>query len=155
MGLSGKLESEIEIKANASDFFQVFRKQLHELPKISSDKLHRAQLDQGDWENVGSVKHWDYTIEGKKTSLKEKVEAIDDENKTITYSLFGEEISENYKTLKSTVKVSDKGSSGGGIVKWTFEYEKHKENITAASPQSYLDFVIKVTQDVDAHLSKA
>ncbi|MED6151284.1 hypothetical protein PIB30_081034 [Stylosanthes scabra] len=155
MGLSGKLESEIEIKTNASVFYNIFRKQLHEIPNISGDKVHRAQVHQGDWETVGSVKHWDYTIEGKKTSLKEKVEAIDDENKSITYSLFGEEISSNYKTLKSTIKVSEKGSSGGGIVKFTIEYEKHKENITAASPQSYLDFAVKVIQDIDAHLSKA
>ncbi|XP_057739252.1 MLP-like protein 43 [Arachis stenosperma] len=151
MSLSGKVESEIEIEANASEFYKVFRKQLYDIPKISSDKVHGAQVHQGDWENLGSVKHWDYTIEGKKTSAKEKIEAIDDENKTITYSLFGEKISNDYKTLKGTIKVSDK-VSGGGIVKWIFEYEKHKENITAASPQSYLDFAIKVTQDIDAHL---
>ncbi|RYR32384.1 hypothetical protein Ahy_A10g046961 [Arachis hypogaea] len=123
--------------------FKDFGKQLYEV----------AQVHQGDWQNVGSVQHWDYTIEGKKTSAKDKIEAIDDENKTITYSLFGEEISNDYKTFKGTIKVSDKGS-GGGIVKWTFEYEKNKKNMSAASPQSYLDFAIKVTRDIDAHVSK-
>ncbi|KAL4277528.1 MLP-like protein 43 [Arachis hypogaea] len=151
--LSGKVESETEIEANASDFYKVLRKQLYDVPNICPDDVHAAHVRQGDWENVGSVQQWDYTIEGKKTSAKEKIEAIDDENKTITYSLFGEEISNDYKTFKGTIKVSDKGS-GGGIVKWTFEYEKNKKNMTAASPQSYLDFAIKVTRDIDAHVAK-
>jgi len=40
-------------------------------------------------------------------------------------------------------------------VKWTFEYEKLSENITAASPESYLDFATMVTKDIDDHLVKA
>ncbi|KAK7273859.1 hypothetical protein RIF29_14923 [Crotalaria pallida] len=153
MALSGKVETEIEIQAPAAKFFDIFRKQLHKLPEISKDKIHGAKVHEGDWENIGSVKHWDYTIEGKKTTHKSKIEAIDDENKSITYSIFDAKVSESYKSLKATLQVIDKGN--GGIVKWTFEYEKLKENITAASPESFLDIAVNVTKDIDAHLVKA
>jgi hypothetical protein len=43
---------------------------------------------------------------------------------------------------------------GGGIVKWTFEYEKLKDDITGASPDSYLDVAIKIANEIDAHLVK-
>lgn len=95
---------------------------------------------------------WNHA-EGRKTSAKEKIEAIDDDNKIISYSLFDGEISEGYKSLRGTLQVINK--ENGGIVKWTFEYEKLQENITAASPDSFLDFAAKVTKDIDDHLVKA
>ncbi|KAK7308726.1 hypothetical protein VNO77_42352 [Canavalia gladiata] len=153
MALSGKVETEIAIQASASKFYNIFRKQLHRVPNISTERVHGAKVHEGDWENVGSVKHWDYTIEGRKKSAKEKIESIDDHNKLISYSLFDGDINENYKSLKVTLQVIDKEI--GGIVKWTIEYEKLKENISAASPDSYLDFAVKVSQDIDAHLVKA
>ncbi|ESW25296.1 hypothetical protein PHAVU_003G023600 [Phaseolus vulgaris] len=153
MSLSGKVEGEVEIQASADKFFHIFRKKLHHVPNISSERIHAAKVHEGDWENVGSVKHWDITIEGKKTSVKEKIEAIDDDNRILTYSLFDGEISESYKSFKGTLQVIDK-ENNGGIVKWTFEYEKLSENITAASPESYLEFASVVTKDIDDHLLK-
>ncbi|RDY03951.1 MLP-like protein 43 [Mucuna pruriens] len=153
MALSGKVEAEIEIQAPAAKFYNIFRKQLHHIPNISTERVHGAKVHEGDWENVGSVKHWDYTIEGKKTNAKEKIEAIDDDNKSITYSFFDGEISESYKSLRATLQVIDK--ENGAIVKWTYEYEKLKENIAAASPDSYLDLATMITKDIDAHLLKA
>jgi len=91
-------------------------------------------------------------VEGKKTSAKEKIEVVDDANKTIIFSIFDGEIGESYKSLRATLQTIDK--ENGGIVKWTYEYEKLSENITAPSPQSFLDFVILVTKDIDDHLVK-
>ncbi|CAI8605510.1 unnamed protein product [Vicia faba] len=94
-----------------------------------------------------------HLLKGKKVSAKAKIEAIDDDNKVIIYSLFEGEVSENYKSFKSTFQVIDK-EHGGGIVKWTFEYEKLKEDIAFGSPESYLVFAEKVSKDIDAHLVK-
>ncbi|XP_045803281.1 MLP-like protein 43 [Trifolium pratense] len=152
MALSGKVESEVEIEAPAAKFYNVFRKQLEHLPNITTH-IHDAKVHEGDWENVGSVKHWEFTIDGKKVSAKAKIESIDDENKVITYSIFDGEFSEKYKSLKSIIQVIDK-EHGGGIVKWTYEYEKLKEDITGLSPELILDFAIKITKDIDAHLVK-
>lgn len=62
MALSGKVETEIEIQAPAAKFYNLFRKQLHHIPQICTEMVHGAKVHEGDWENVGSVKHWDYTI---------------------------------------------------------------------------------------------
>ncbi|GAU30867.1 hypothetical protein TSUD_15530 [Trifolium subterraneum] len=153
MVLSGKVESEVEIQAPASKFYNVFRKQLEHLPNITTH-IHGAKVHEGDWENIGSIKHWEFTIDGKKLSAKAKIESIDDDNKIITYGIFDGEFSENYKSLKTIIQVIDKEHGDGGIVKWTYEYEKLKEDITGVSPELILDFAIKVTKEIDAHLIK-
>ncbi|PNX58315.1 MLP-like protein 34-like, partial [Trifolium pratense] len=150
MVLSGKVESEVEIQAPAAKFYNVFRKQLEHLPNISTD-VHETRVHEGDWENIGSIKHWEFTIDGKKVSAKEKIESIDDENKVIKYSVFDGDVSENYKSLNAIIQVIDK-EHGGGIVKFTYEYEKLKEDISGLSPELILDFAIKITKDIDAHL---
>ncbi|XP_057443319.1 MLP-like protein 28 [Lotus japonicus] len=147
--LSGKVETQIQIQAPAARFYNIFRKKLNHLPNMSTD-VHGAKVHKGDWENVGSVKHWDYTIEGKKTCAKEKIEAIDDDNMLLTYSVFDGEISEGYKSFKVILQVID--TENGGLVKFTIEYEMLKENITASSPDTFLAFATKVTKDIDAHL---
>ncbi|GAU30866.1 hypothetical protein TSUD_15520 [Trifolium subterraneum] len=150
--LGGKVQSEVEIQAPAAKFYNVFRKQLEHLPNISTH-IHGAKVQKGDWGNVGSVKNWDYTIDGKKISSKVKTESINDDNKAITYVLYDGNVSENYKSFKGTIQVTDK-KFGGGIVKWTYEFEKLKEDITGASPDSYLDFSMNLTKEIDAHLVK-
>ncbi|PNX90682.1 MLP-like protein 34-like [Trifolium pratense] len=132
----GKVQSEVEIQASAAQFYNFNRKQLEHLPNISTN-INGAK---GDWQNVGSVKQWEFTI--------------DDENKAITYSVFDGEVSKNYKSLKAIIQVIDKEHGGGGIVKLTYEYEKQKEDITGLSPQSILEFGIKVTKEIDVHLVK-
>ena len=91
--------------------------------------------------------------EGRKQSAKAKIETIDDDNKIIIYSFFEGDVSENYKSLKAILQVIPK-EHGGGIVKWTYEYEKLKEEITGSSPDSYLDFAVKLIKDIDSHLVK-
>ncbi|GAU30865.1 hypothetical protein TSUD_15510 [Trifolium subterraneum] len=150
--LGGKVVSEVEIQAPAAKFYNIFRKQLEQIPNISTH-IHGAKVHRGDWENVGSVKHWEFTIDGKKLSAKIKIESIDDDNKVITYSAFDGDVSKDYKSLKIIIQVIDK-ENGGGIVKWSYEYEKLKENITGASPDSYLNSALNITKEIDAHLVK-
>ncbi|CAL5206657.1 unnamed protein product [Lathyrus oleraceus] len=151
MDLCGKVFTEYEIEASAAKFYNIFRKQLQHIPNISPE-VHGARVIEGDWENVGSVIQWEYTIDGREESAKEKIDTLDDENKVITYSLFDGEVSENYKSLKGTLEVMDE--EYGALVRWSFEYEKIKEDITGAFPNSYLDLVLEVTKAVDAHLVK-
>jgi hypothetical protein len=61
----------------------------------------------------------------------------------MTYTIFDGDVSENYKSLKAIIQVVDK-EHGGGIVKWTYEYEKLKEDISYhLSPELILDFHYK------------
>lgn len=62
MGLTGKLEIEVEIKSPADKFYNTFRRNAHHIPNICSDKVHKIDVHEGDWETPGSVKNWGYTL---------------------------------------------------------------------------------------------
>ncbi|CAI8605515.1 unnamed protein product [Vicia faba] len=149
MALSGKVFTQFESEVPAAKFYNIFRKQLQYIPNISPE-VRGATLLEGEWDKVGSVIHWEYTIDGEEESAKGKIEGIDDENRVITFSLFDGDVSENYKSFKGTLQVMD--GEYGALVTWTFEYEKIKEDITGAVPVLYLDLVAEVTKDIDAHL---
>ena len=54
-----------------------------------------------------SILMW-YHADGNALSLKETVEAIDEENKSITYNIVDREVLKHYKSLKCSVQVSAK-----------------------------------------------
>ncbi|KAI5353289.1 hypothetical protein L3X38_006182 [Prunus dulcis] len=63
-----------------------------------------------------------------------------------------QEIFKHYKSFKVTLKETEK-TNGGSLVKWILDYEKVKDEIPA--PQSYQDFAVNITEDLDAHLVNA
>jgi hypothetical protein len=64
--LKGKLETEIEIKADPQKFYEIFKKQAHQVPN-ATDHIQAVEVHEGDWETHGSVKLWNYTV-GKPTT---------------------------------------------------------------------------------------
>lgn len=56
----------------------------------------------------------------------------------------------HYKSYKATVKTTPKPD--GGSVKVSVDYEKLNEDVPA--PDKYLDFVVNVVKDIDAHILK-
>ncbi|KAJ1409578.1 START-like domain superfamily [Sesbania bispinosa] len=149
--LTGKLIAEFGIRNSATDFFNVWAKQLHNLHNIA-ERMHDGKVHEGDWHDIGSVKIWTYTIDGKVETCKESIEAIDEENKLIIFNLFDGEISKNYKVLKPYLQVIDHKEQVGAVVKWTLEFEKLDEDV--ALPYHYLEFGTAMTKDIDAHLLK-
>lgn len=85
---------------------------------------------------------------------KETVEAIDEKNKTIAFRTVEGEVTKHYKSFKATVQVTPRGDgcsrSSSSSVKWNIEYEKQNEAVPA--PNKYLDFVVILTNNVDAYL---
>ncbi|KAK4263973.1 hypothetical protein QN277_029317 [Acacia crassicarpa] len=152
MALTGKLEVENETPIPASEFFQIFTKKLDNLQNIT-DHIHEAELHEGeDWHNIGSVKQWTLTVGGKVVKFNEKIEAYDEENKLVTFNLFEGDIQEQYKSLKITLKVTDKvggrGRGRGAVAKWIVEYEKLNQGIP--DPTAYVDLVTNIGKDVSA-----
>ncbi|KAA8532560.1 hypothetical protein F0562_032624 [Nyssa sinensis] len=151
MALVGKAEVEIDIESSADKFYDIFRSRAHHIPNVCPEKIQGIDVHEGDWETPGSVKQWNYVLDESAESVKETVEAIDEENKTVTFNVLEGDITKHYKSFKSILQVSAKGN--GGLVKWTVEYEKLKEDVPA--PDKYLDFAVTVSKDIDAHLLKA
>ncbi|XVF02858.1 hypothetical protein REPUB_Repub04eG0210800 [Reevesia pubescens] len=144
MAQNGKLEADLEVKVPADKFFSIIRSECHQIPNAASHKVHNVEVHEGDWESHGSVKLWKYSVEGKAEILKEKV-LVDDEN------LEGH-VMEEFKSYKVIFRIMPK-SDQSSLVKITLEYEKLNENIP--DPNRYLQFLVNLTKDIEAHLLKA
>ncbi|CBI26880.3 unnamed protein product, partial [Vitis vinifera] len=108
-------------------------------------------LHEGDWGTVGSVIEWSYVIDGKNHVAKEIVEAIDKENKAVTFKVIEGDLLKEYKSFKAIVQTISKGETTW--VRWTFEYEKLNKEIS--TPVKLLGFVIHMNEELDDHLIQA
>ncbi|CAK8561232.1 unnamed protein product [Lathyrus sativus] len=152
MVLAGKLITELGIKTPADKFFKLYASELHEVQN-HCERIHEAKLHEGEeWHDTDTVKHWTYVVDGEVHTCHETIEEIDQQNKRITWKLFGGDIDKHYKVFKLILEVSDK-ADGTAVVKWTVEYVKLSEDINP--PNGWMDFVCQCTRDIDANLVKA
>jgi len=150
MVLAGKLITELGIKTPADKFYKLFASELHEVQNVC-ERVHHTKLHEGeDWHHTDSVKHWTYVIDGEVHTCNESIEEVDDQNKKITYKLFGGDI-ENYKVFKLILEVLNK-ADGSSAVRWTIDYEKNNEDVD--TPNGWMDYLSKSTRDIDGHLVK-
>ncbi|KAJ9135767.1 hypothetical protein P3X46_032910 [Hevea brasiliensis] len=142
-----KLEVQTEIKSSAAKFYEILRSKAYLIPKICPDYVKDIQALQGDWDSVGSVRLWTY-VAGNCETVKEKVESIDEQSRTITFNILEGEIMKHYKTYKPIVQVTTIGP--GSLAKWSIEYEKKNEDIPP--PHKYMEFLANFNKAVDAYL---
>ncbi|XP_059592220.1 MLP-like protein 34 [Vitis vinifera] len=145
-----KMETHVEKKSPANEFYEVFSSKAHLIPKACPDKIKSIEVVEGDWKSVGSVKLWTYCIGGNTSSSKERVEKKDDKNKSITFKALDGEVMKDFKSVISILEVSAKDD--GSLVKWTLEYEKSNEKLLP--PDAYLSLVISMSKEIDAYLLK-
>ncbi|KAF5450393.1 MLP-like protein 28 [Juglans microcarpa x Juglans regia] len=150
MALKGKIEAEIEIKAAADKYYNIFKTTAHHVPTATPDIVQGVEVHEGDWTTHGSIKVWKYTVEGNAEVFKEKVE-LDDANRAVTLVGIEGDPMKYYKSIKATYQVTPKGN--GSLAKVSLEYEKLREEVPA--PIKYLNMMVNITKDIDAHLAKA
>ncbi|PQP92424.1 MLP-like protein 28 [Prunus yedoensis var. nudiflora] len=134
--LKGKVETEIEIKAPAEKFYNIFKSRAHHVPNISSGSIQGVQVHEGDWETHGSIKSWNYSVGDEVGVFKEKVE-YNDENKSITQNGVEGDVFKMKAALRP----------------WSIAYEKLNDNVPA--PDKYVGLMANVIKDLDAHFIKA
>ncbi|KAE8719633.1 MLP-like protein 28 [Hibiscus syriacus] len=149
--LTGKLEADAEINASPDQFHDMVANRPHHLHHASYDKVQGCDLHEGEWGKVGTVVIWRYVHDGKAKVTKDVIEAIDHDKKLVTFrALEGDKVKE-YKSLLVTVQASPK-IGGGSVVHWTLEYEKLHD---AVAPESFLQFLVDLSKDMDAHLTQS
>lgn len=89
--------------------------------------------------------------DGKDYVTKDIVEAVDKENKTITYKVIEGDLLEKYKSLKVTIQTIPKDEAT--LASWTLEYEKLNTNIP--HPIKLLEYAIHLSEELDGHLVQA
>ncbi|KDP38074.1 hypothetical protein JCGZ_04717 [Jatropha curcas] len=147
--MKGKLETEVELKSSPEQFFKFWKSDVHQAPNHTPSNIQGVRVHEGDWETSGSIKIWDYTIDGKPGVFKERVD-VDEENKIVKLTGLEGDVFKLYKVYNGIWHVKPKGQ--GTLAKLTLEYEKQNESVPA--PTIYMDFMISMTKDIDAALTK-
>ncbi|XP_074262936.1 MLP-like protein 43 [Silene latifolia] len=147
MGVTGRLEVEVDIKTSGDVFHELVGSKPHHVSNIVPDVVHGCDLHEGEFGQVGSVIQWEYTVDGKKCVAKNVVEAIDEEKKMIRLKIIDGDLLEEYKSLTFTLHVITKGDIDAII--WGMEFERFDD--FGPYPTAIIDTAIKVTRDVEAH----
>ncbi|KAL5763251.1 hypothetical protein ACOSP7_019515 [Xanthoceras sorbifolium] len=151
MSLIGQLETDVEIKAPADKFHDVFSCRPHHISNVTPEKIQGVDLHEGEWGKVGTIICWNYMHDGVAEIAKEVIEAIDDENYSTTFRVIEGHLLDKYKSFHFTVQATPK-ADGGSWVHWILKYEKISEDVPEAN--GILQLAIDVTKDLDAHLIK-
>ncbi|KAL8518969.1 hypothetical protein ACS0TY_010065 [Phlomoides rotata] len=146
--MASKVEMEVECKSNAEKIWNNIRDSTTVFPKALPHLFEGIEVVEGDGKSVGSVRLIKYPPGlSAISSIKEKIELVDEEKKTLSYSVIEGGV---YTNFKASLSVSTKGSDGGSVVKWWCEYDKARED--CPNPDLIKDFGTKTFQDLDAFI---
>ncbi|XP_052206230.1 kirola-like [Diospyros lotus] len=150
MGLTGKMERQIELKSGGDLLHEIFKSKPHHVSGITPAKVQGCSLIQGEWGKNGSIICWNYTHDGKEKTAKQVIEVFDGEKKTIVFRIIEGDLLQLYKTFIILLHEETKG--GKNWATWAFDYEKLGPDVE--DPVSLLDYLTDVVKDIDAHHSK-
>lgn len=147
MGLIGKLICQTNIKTDGDVFHEIFGKRPHHVQTMTPENIQGCDLYEGEFGKVGSIVIWKYSIDGKQMVAKERVEAIDEEEKQVTFKVLEGDVLKDFKIFVLSVHVDTSGVDN--FVTWSFDYEKVDESVK--DPTSYLNLVLRMTKDIETH----
>ncbi|XP_021735424.1 MLP-like protein 34 [Chenopodium quinoa] len=146
-------EGQIELNCEAEKFFDIWAHKMYLISNMSPNKIQKSVLNEGEWDKVGAVITGSYVINetGERATLKARIDEIDEKNRTVKYSYHDGFIMEKYyKSFTATMQATPKSGNKGCIITWCFEYEKMNDD--APNANMYLDFMLSMANDMDAHL---
>ncbi|CAA3015345.1 MLP 34 [Olea europaea subsp. europaea] len=105
--MTQKLEATAELKhASADKFYGFFKNNMNDLINVFPASFKIVQLLEGEEGSFGCVKLWNYVIEGIPMIVKAKVEAIDDDKRSLTFVAMDGDIMQMYKSFKAILNVN-------------------------------------------------
>ncbi|KAK9748183.1 hypothetical protein RND81_02G041800 [Saponaria officinalis] len=147
--LKRKLEGEVEIKEGASDLFHdFFANKPHHIPNVKDDFIHACDLHEGAFGTPGSTIEWTYTVDGKKKTIKQILEVVDEKNKVIHFKCIGGDLMKDYKEFLAILKVIPVAEELSKVI-WTFIYEKFQPGFP--EPTGEMDALVKIAKDIEDH----
>ncbi|KAH6826747.1 hypothetical protein C2S53_012274 [Perilla frutescens var. hirtella] len=148
--MASKIEVEVELKSSAEKIWSGIRESTTLFPKALPQHYQSIQVLEGDGKSVASIRLVSYPPGlSEFSSIKEKIEAVDEGGKIVNYSVIEGELLKYYKNFRGGLSVSSKGENGS-LVKWSCEFDKASEEIP--NPDFIKDFAIKTFLDLDAYL---
>ncbi|XP_060186432.1 kirola-like [Lycium barbarum] len=141
MGVKGKLISSIEVKCGGHPIHDIFHTNSDLVPNISPHVNH-FEIHEGEILKVGSVVSWKYIEDGKEKYVKDMIEAINPQKKSITWKVIEGDRKDLYNSFIVITFSEDQ---------WTtvrFEYEKKTD------PLPFLGYFLYVIKDIEKYLLK-
>ncbi|KAG6429601.1 hypothetical protein SASPL_107653 [Salvia splendens] len=150
--MASKIEMEVELKSEVEKVWNSMRESTTLFPKALPQHYQSIQILEGDGKSVNSVRLVTYPQGiSAVSSIKEKIEAVDDEKKFVSYSVIDGDILKYYKNFKGSLSVSSNSNGDNKtLLKWTCEFDKATED--TPNPDFIKDFALKTFQDLDAYL---
>jgi len=147
MALKAKMIERTEIKTSGDVFHELFGNKPHHVSTISPSKVQACDLHDGEFGTVGSIICWNYYHDGKARIAKQRIAALDEENKLVVFQTLEGNFMELYKTFVVTLHVETRGEND--LVTWTIDYEKLNPDVE--EPTETMDFLIALVRDIEAH----
>ncbi|RZC72181.1 hypothetical protein C5167_035382 [Papaver somniferum] len=149
---------ETELKCSADKFYNLFRHNIMLLPTIFPQFYKSVKIVKGDGKSsVGNIREWQYVTPGassKVISVKEIVKSVDEDNRSITFSVLGGDLMTQYKTFDIIMTVTPKDvdniEESGSKVKWWIQYEKRTEDVH--SPDAHIQVAAAITKELGHYL---
>ncbi|CAH2033694.1 unnamed protein product [Thlaspi arvense] len=148
--LQGELEIDVEIKAPAKKFYNMFAVTPQDLPKATPENIQRCDVHGGEMGRVGTLITWNYVQDGKPVVVTERVEEVDPMKNMIKLRVIEGDLLKEFKSFVETIQVTEKKGGPGGVVKYRAEYERIDENV--AHPESLLRLCVEIFKDIDEML---
>ncbi|KAK9091609.1 hypothetical protein Sjap_024786 [Stephania japonica] len=148
------LEVENEVKCPAGAFYDFMKSKFIDAHLLFPEIYKDSKVLEGDGKSLGSVIQWSYVIDAKSDQYQEvtaKLTEVDDEKRSVTFTIVGGDLSKIHKSLTAKVSVTPK--SNGSIVKWSIIYEKLNED-DGHHLDPYLEIFAGVTSKFYAHFQK-
>ncbi|XP_022982733.1 MLP-like protein 31 [Cucurbita maxima] len=156
MSKTDSIWAKVDLKSSHEKLYGFFRNHLGDLVNLFPENFNSIQLVEGQHFERGSLFLSKYELGHEHKVEKWVIKAVDDVKKYIVYEAVEGEALKQFKVLRVKVEAvnggSTKGGGGGNFTKLSIEYEKANENV--ASPENYLELLVKIAKGVDAYFSK-
>ncbi|XP_073283457.1 MLP-like protein 423 [Primulina huaijiensis] len=142
---------EVEMKSNPEKVWDWVYNFTICAPREFPQVFTSVEVREGDGNNAGTVRLIKYPQGSPIANLAEKLEVVDEDNKTINYTFAGGDVLNFYKSFNGTVTVSPlKGD--GTLLKYYGKFQRvNEENPIPESIEEFLNFGLRA---LDNHLFK-
>ncbi|KAG8373796.1 hypothetical protein BUALT_Bualt11G0062400 [Buddleja alternifolia] len=144
MAQIAKIEAKAEIKCDPAKLYDFFKYNMTQFVNLAPHIFKGAQLVEGEEGHVGNVKLFEYVLGIIPMTVKVKTEAINDEERSITFKALEGNLMQLYSSFGSKVTFTD------GFIKWCIEFEK--ANDLAPNPDIYAILAVEISKGLDAYL---
>ncbi|KAI3935723.1 hypothetical protein MKW92_010432 [Papaver armeniacum] len=149
---------ETELKCSADKLYNLYRHNVTQMSTIFPDYFKSIKIVKGDGISLDSIRLWQYVVPEVSFNvmvLKEMLKSVDDENRSITFSVLGGDLMILYKSFDITITVTPQDidnniKESGCKVKWWIEYEKRTEDVH--SPDAVIGLIDGVIKELGNYL---